>query len=537
MSDGRKLNSQALLEENQRLRAQVAQLEDRLDHLEEHGLSAKALRDSEFLHREVLSVVSDAVLIADDAGRLVYVSPNAHYIFGHAAVDILTRGRICCVLPQDLFEGDVLESRGEINNIECQIRDAVGRARDLLVTVRRVALQGGTVMYAIRDVTDRMKLQLDNELLQHSLERRVQERTRELLESRERFRRMVEGIREEYLFYATDIDGTMTYISPSVYTILGYPPHTIIGQNWRLHIDLTHELYPALNERDGMRETGATMPPFRAPVVHASGKVLIMEFHDIPLRDAEGRVIGNEGIGKDITERLERDAELKRARDELEKDVYERTKELEAINEQLRESTQRYQSVVDDQLEFIVRWRNGDKLLFQNEAYRRYCKAAQKNLLSEGFLSTIVEEDRAALKQKLAALTVEEPVLTHEHRVQLPENRIVVESWTHRALFDSDGKLVEYQSVGSDVTSDRRREQQAQELNVALTQYGLLTDREREVMDLVVVGDANKVIARKLGLSVKTIEKHRSSIMKKLRVRSVPELVRVALLVDESASI
>jgi FixJ family two-component response regulator len=49
----------------------------------------------------------------------------------------------------------------------------------------------------------------------------------------------------------------------------------------------------------------------------------------------------------------------------------------------------------------------------------------------------------------------------------------------------------------------------------------------------VVAGDANKVIARKLGLSIKTIEKHRSSLMKKLHVRSVPDLVRLALLIDE----
>ena len=53
-------------------------------------------------------------------------------------------------------------------------------------------------------------------------------------------------------------------------------------------------------------------------------------------------------------------------------------------------------------------------------------------------------------------------------------------------------------------------------------------------MRLVVAGDANKVMARKLGLSIKTIEKHRSSLMKKLHVRSVPELVRLALLVENA---
>src|SRR4051794_37463935 len=82
-----------LIEENKHLRAQLAQLEDRLDHFFEHG-AAKTLHQAETLHREVLGVMSDAVLVADEAGRLKYVSPNAQFIFGHSSADILKHGRI-----------------------------------------------------------------------------------------------------------------------------------------------------------------------------------------------------------------------------------------------------------------------------------------------------------------------------------------------------------------------------------------------------------------------------------------------------------
>jgi len=44
-------------------------------------------------------------------------------------------------------------------------------------------------------------------------------------------------------------------------------------------------------------------------------------------------------------------------------------------------------------------------------------------------------------------------------------------------------------------------------------------------------------VARKLGLSIKTIEKHRSSFMKKLHVRSVPELVRLALMIESAGQL
>jgi FixJ family two-component response regulator len=53
----------------------------------------------------------------------------------------------------------------------------------------------------------------------------------------------------------------------------------------------------------------------------------------------------------------------------------------------------------------------------------------------------------------------------------------------------------------------------------------LLTPREKEVMERVVRGQANKVIAMDLGVSQRTIELHRARVMKKLRLRSVAELV------------
>lgn len=56
-----------------------------------------------------------------------------------------------------------------------------------------------------------------------------------------------------------------------------------------------------------------------------------------------------------------------------------------------------------------------------------------------------------------------------------------------------------------------------------------LTDREREVMGLVVAGLLNKQIADELGISMKTVEVHRSRVMEKMAVGSVAELVRAVL--------
>lgn len=59
-----------------------------------------------------------------------------------------------------------------------------------------------------------------------------------------------------------------------------------------------------------------------------------------------------------------------------------------------------------------------------------------------------------------------------------------------------------------------------------------LTAREREVLDCVLDGKANKVIAADLGISQRTVEIHRANVMDKMKVRSLAELVRMVLLAE-----
>jgi len=59
--------------------------------------------------------------------------------------------------------------------------------------------------------------------------------------------------------------------------------------------------------------------------------------------------------------------------------------------------------------------------------------------------------------------------------------------------------------------------------------YSLLTSREREVLQLIAEGKATKVIAKELFVSAKTVEWHRSQLMKKIGVQSVAELVKYAI--------
>ena len=62
-----------------------------------------------------------------------------------------------------------------------------------------------------------------------------------------------------------------------------------------------------------------------------------------------------------------------------------------------------------------------------------------------------------------------------------------------------------------------------------------LTPREREVMDLVVAGHPNKVVADRLGIAVRTVEIHRARVMEKAGARNLSELIRMAILLDQTA--
>jgi two-component system response regulator FixJ len=78
---------------------------------------------------------------------------------------------------------------------------------------------------------------------------------------------------------------------------------------------------------------------------------------------------------------------------------------------------------------------------------------------------------------------------------------------------------------------DRVRVRAAEQTD-ARRRIGRLTDRELEVLRLLVNGMLNKQVAAQLGISPRTVETHRANIMRKTRTENLPELVRLALLAD-----
>jgi PAS domain S-box-containing protein len=115
-------------------------------------------------------------------------------------------------------------------------------------------------------------------------------------------------------------------------------------------------------------------------------------------------------------------------------------------------SEARYRAIVEDQTELICRYLPGGLLTYVNMAYCRYFNKPREQLVDTSFIPLIPEEDHALILQHMASISQENPVVTMEHRVILPDGQVRWQQWTDRAIFGANEQIVEYQAVGRDVT-------------------------------------------------------------------------------------
>jgi PAS domain S-box-containing protein len=118
----------------------------------------------------------------------------------------------------------------------------------------------------------------------------------------------------------------------------------------------------------------------------------------------------------------------------------------------LRESEKRYRSVVEDQTEFVCRYTPEGVLTFVNDAYCRYFGLKREECIGKRHSVVIPPDDAKQMKAHMKALTTKNPIAELRHRIVMPDGRIRWQRWSDRAIFDKDGHVVEYQSVGRDIT-------------------------------------------------------------------------------------
>lgn len=115
-----------------------------------------------------------------------------------------------------------------------------------------------------------------------------------------------------------------------------------------------------------------------------------------------------------------------------------------------------YRAVVEDQAEFIIRYRPDRTITFVNDAYCRAFGIDQLEVIGTVFAPSIPAASQKQVLSQLSALTPESPVVSFENPVIMPDGTEGWHQWINRGIFDESGMLIGFQSVGRDITEQMR---------------------------------------------------------------------------------
>lgn len=122
------------------------------------------------------------------------------------------------------------------------------------------------------------------------------------------------------------------------------------------------------------------------------------------------------------------------------------------LESRMTESEARYRAIVEVQTELVSRFTPDGRLTFVNDAYCRYFGESRKQLIGQSFWHHMSNDDAESLRNYMNRFSPASPVNVIEHRVTTLSGEERWQQWTDRALFNSEGEVVEFQAVGRDIT-------------------------------------------------------------------------------------
>ncbi|GIU86305.1 MAG: hypothetical protein KatS3mg009_0820 [Acidimicrobiia bacterium] len=252
--------------------------------------------------------------------------------------------------------------------------------------------------------------------------------------SEERLRALVASASD--IIAVLDGQGRLQYSSPVAERLLGYPERAGYGE----------DIFSLLHPDD------------RAEVLDLFGRARAVRgmFHPVEarLRRADGTWMTAEIVANNLLDEPSVQGIVVTIRD-----VTERRRAEEALREseqRLREGEARYRAVVDDQTELVCRYLPDTTLTFVNRAFAEFYGYEPDELVGARLIDLFPTAERSRELDRLRAFGPGNEVQTEEDWELAGDGSVHWYQWTDRAFLDERGEVVEFQSVGRDVT-DRRR--------------------------------------------------------------------------------
>ncbi|PKL68080.1 MAG: hypothetical protein CVV30_12110 [Methanomicrobiales archaeon HGW-Methanomicrobiales-1] len=129
------------------------------------------------------------------------------------------------------------------------------------------------------------------------------------------------------------------------------------------------------------------------------------------------------------------------------------------FEERLMVSEARFRAIVEDQTEFICRWRPDGSITFINESMSRYIGITCLAICGQSFFSYILPEDQILAQESIALINKNRQVQSMEIRLLDRSGQYRWYQWNTRGIFENNGSLIECQSVGRDITELKRSQE------------------------------------------------------------------------------
>ncbi|MHC4623329.1 MAG: PAS domain S-box protein [Planctomycetota bacterium] len=257
--------------------------------ISESKRTEEALRESEGRYKTLFEGSAEGIVVADvETKKFLYANPAMCRMLGYSENELKQLG-VSDIHPREALEHVISEfeaqARGEKTlapNIPCLRKD--GRIIYADINTARVLINARACNVGFfADIT----------------ERRVAEEAQR--ETEQKYRRIVESLRQEYFFYSHGTDGVFNYVSPSITNVLGYSQEEFMTHytEYLTHNPINREVV----RRSELGIQGKQQPPYEVEAYHKDRSTHRLEVTEVPVFDSEGKVVVVEGIAHDVTER------------------------------------------------------------------------------------------------------------------------------------------------------------------------------------------------------------------------------------------
>ena len=231
----------------------------------------------------------------------------------------------------------------------------------------------------------------------------------------------------------SDLHGTIVDVNPALCAMFGYQRSELIGHKIT-EISHPDDLEDVLTRTADLREGRSGHYVVQRRYIARNGEIVHAKVSVSLVHSKDREAVCGIGFIENITDRV-------------------------AMEAALRQSETRYRRVVEDQTELIVRCLPDGTRTFVNEAYCRYNDTTAGRAPRHVVLHLHERrgaEDRA---REVRGAHPSNPVITDQHWVIGPTGAMRWHEWTDRGFFDEEGRLIEIQSVGRDLTEEHEASQ------------------------------------------------------------------------------